>query len=96
MNMRRRYSQEVRERAVNLVAEIQKDHESQWSAIESVSQKLGCLMLLRIVTYSNNLNGAPDGPFLAGFCGRMGSLPRMLDTLPFRAFEQRPSRVVGR
>ena len=42
MNTRRRYSQEVRERAVRLVAEIQKDHESQWSAIESVSQKLGC------------------------------------------------------
>ncbi len=42
MNTRKRYSQEVRERAVRLVAEIQKDHESQWSAIESVSQKLGC------------------------------------------------------
>ena len=42
MNTRKRYSQEVRERAVRLVAEIRKDHESQWSAIESVSQKLGC------------------------------------------------------
>ncbi len=42
MNTRKRYSPEVRERAVRLVAELQKEDHSQWSAIQSVSQKLGC------------------------------------------------------
>ncbi len=42
MNRRNRYSPEVRERAVRLVEELQKDHHSQWSAMQSVSQKLGC------------------------------------------------------
>ena len=33
------YSPEVRERAVRLVFEQQKDHESQWSAIKSIASK---------------------------------------------------------
>ena len=36
------YSPEVRERAVRLVFEQQKDHESQWSAIKSIASKIGC------------------------------------------------------
>ena len=36
------YSPEVRERAVRLVFEHQKEHESQWSAIKSIASKSGC------------------------------------------------------
>ena len=37
-----RYSPEVRERAVRLVLEQQQAHKSQWAAIESVAEKIGC------------------------------------------------------
>ncbi len=36
------YSPEVRERAVRLVFEQQKEHESQCSAIKSIASKIGC------------------------------------------------------
>ena len=38
----RRYSPELRERAVRLVFEHQREHESQWAAIVSVAAKIGC------------------------------------------------------
>ncbi len=38
----RRYAPEVRERAVRLVLEQQREHESQWAAIVSVAGKIGC------------------------------------------------------
>jgi transposase len=37
-----RYSPEIRERAVRLVFEQQKEHGSQWSAIGSIAGKIGC------------------------------------------------------
>jgi transposase len=42
MKTTKRYSPEVRERAVRMVFEHQQEHESQWSTIESISAKIGC------------------------------------------------------
>jgi transposase len=39
--MSHRYPQELRERAVRLVAESREEYESEWAAIESVATKLG-------------------------------------------------------
>jgi transposase len=38
----RRYSPEVRERAVRMVFEHQREHASQWAAIVSFAAKIGC------------------------------------------------------
>ena len=37
-----RYSPEVRERAVRMVREHAREHASQWAAISSIAQKIGC------------------------------------------------------
>ena len=37
-----KYSPEVRERAVRMVFEHQKEHASQWATIESIAGKIGC------------------------------------------------------
>ena len=37
-----RYSPEIRERAVRMVFEQQKEHDFQWSAIGSIAGKIGC------------------------------------------------------
>ena len=42
MTRRKRYSPEVRERAVRLVFEQESEHESQWATMESVAAKIGC------------------------------------------------------
>lgn len=42
MKGRGKYPLEVRERAVRLVFEQQGGYESQWEAIRSVAEKIGC------------------------------------------------------
>jgi transposase len=42
MNRVRRYPAEVKERAVRLVFESEARHETQWAAIRSVAEKIGC------------------------------------------------------
>ena len=42
MKTTKRYSPEVRERAVRMVLELQSEHQSQWAAIQSIGDKIGC------------------------------------------------------
>ena len=42
MGRPRKYSPEVRERAVRLVFDHEHQHDSQWAAIRSVAAKIGC------------------------------------------------------
>jgi len=42
MSRAKRYSPEVKERAVRMVLESEGDYPSQWQAIQSVASKIGC------------------------------------------------------
>jgi len=42
MKTQKRYSPEVRDRAVRMVLEQQAKHSSQWATIQSISSKIGC------------------------------------------------------
>jgi transposase len=42
MGTSKRYTAEVRQRAVRLVAEQREQHGSQWAAIQSIAGKIGC------------------------------------------------------
>jgi transposase len=58
-----RFSPEVQERAVRLVAEQLGDHESQWAAICAVASKIGCTSetLRRWVRQAERDAGTRDG-----------------------------------
>ena len=42
MSKVKKYSSETRERAVRLVFETEASYDSQWAAMESISEKIGC------------------------------------------------------
>jgi transposase len=59
-----KYSPEVRARAVGLVSETRKSHESEWAAITSVAEKMGCTpeTLRKWIRQSQRDAGARPGP----------------------------------
>ena len=42
MNNHKRYPPEIRERAVRLVLEHQENYRSEWAALTSIADKIGC------------------------------------------------------
>ncbi len=42
MNTNKRYSPEVRDRAVRMLFDHRGEHESEWAALTSISSKIGC------------------------------------------------------
>ena len=60
----KRYSTEVRERAVRMVAEHRDEYESQWAAIQSIAGKIGCTTesLRRWVQQAERDEGKRPGP----------------------------------
>ena len=63
MKTQKRYSPEVRERAVRLVFEHESEYESQWAAIGSVAAKIGCTVetLRKWVRQAERDQGRRDG-----------------------------------
>ena len=57
------YSPELRERAVRMVLDLQSQHESQWSAISSIAEKIGCTKetLRRWVRQAERDSGVREG-----------------------------------
>ena len=42
MGKQKRFTQEVRERAVRMLLECESEHPTRWSAMRSVAEKIGC------------------------------------------------------
>lgn len=59
----KKYSPEVKERAVRMVLEARPEHPSLWAAVESIAHKIGCVpqTLLEWVRKHETDNGMRDG-----------------------------------
>jgi transposase-like protein len=77
MGRRSKYSAELRERAVRMVREHTPDYPSQWVAIRSVAEKLGCSVeaLRRWVRQSERDGGQRPG-LTTDECQRLKALER--------------------
>lgn len=64
MARKSKYSPEVRERAVGLVRESKQSHDSEWAAITSVAEKMGCTpeTLRKWIRQSQRDAGTKPGP----------------------------------
>jgi transposase-like protein len=63
MGRQSKFSPEVRQRAVRMVQEQLPSHDSQWAAIKSVAEKLGCSaeMLRRWIRQAERDSGKREG-----------------------------------
>lgn len=63
MKRQPQYSSELRERAVRMVLDLQAQHETQWSAIASIAEKIGCTKetLRRWVRQAERDSGVREG-----------------------------------
>ena len=63
MNKSKKFSPEIRERAVRMVQEHQGEYSSQWAAVESIAPKIGCVpqTLLAWVKRAEVDGGVRDG-----------------------------------
>jgi transposase len=64
MGSNKKYPPEMRERAVRLVFEQQAEYDSQWGAIESIAEKMGCSSeaLRKWVRQAERDSGQRPGP----------------------------------
>ncbi len=64
MNKVKRYSPETRERAVRLVWDTESEYSSQWAAIRSIAEKVGCTAetLRKWVRQAERDSGKRAGP----------------------------------
>ncbi len=58
-----RFSEEVKERAIRMVFAAKGEYDSQWAAIESIAEKIGCTAetLRRWVRQAEKDNGSREG-----------------------------------
>ena len=64
MKQSKRYAPEIRERAVRMVLEHEREYTSQWATIESIAEKIGCTKetLRRWVRQTEQDIGRRPGP----------------------------------